>query len=141
MLRELNPMAVLAARDLQRARAFYRDTLGLDPSDIVMGQLMYSAPSGMRFMIYETENAGTAQNTQMCWMTADFDAEIEQLRSRGVKFEDYDQPGLKTENGVATMDDEKSAWFKDSEGNILCIAQVTAAFMSDAGTPAGAASV
>jgi hypothetical protein len=78
---------------------------------------------GTGFLLYETENAGSAKNTTMCWTVKDIDAEMSELRGRGVTFEDYDFPGLKTENGVATMDNEKSAWFVDSEGNILCIAQ------------------
>ena len=121
MLKELH--TVLPAADLQRARTFYHDKLELDPDEMHDGMLMYHAPEGSAFEIYETSNAGTAKNTQMVWMTDDLDAEMARLRKRGVVFEDYDIPGMKTENGVATMGDSKAAWFRDTEGNFLCISQ------------------
>lgn len=121
MLKELH--TVLPAADLQRARTFYHDKLELDPDEMHDGMLMYHGAEGSAFEIYETSNAGTAQNTQMLWMTDDLDAEMSRLRERGVVFEDYDIPGMKTENGVATMGDSKAAWFRDTEGNFLCISQ------------------
>lgn len=121
MLKELHP--VLPAANLERARAFYHDKLELDPAEEHEGFLMYTS-SGSGFEIYETENAGTAKNTQMNWMTDDLEAEMKQLREHGVVFEDYDIPGLKTVDGVATMGDSKSAWFRDTEGNFLCITQM-----------------
>jgi catechol 2,3-dioxygenase-like lactoylglutathione lyase family enzyme len=119
-----NVHAILPATDLDRVRAFYHDKLGLDPALEIPGMLVYGSASSPSFEVYETSNAGTAQNTQMCWRTDDIDAEMTDLRSRGVTFEDYDFPGLKTENGVASLDEGKSAWFRDSEGNYLCITQV-----------------
>lgn len=118
-------MPVLPASDLARARAFYHDRLGLDPDMEADGMLMYhSADAG--FEIYETPNAGTAKNTQMCWTTDDLDAEMARMRANGIVFEDYDVPGLKTVDGIATMEDgSRSAWFRDSEGNFLCVAQMT----------------
>jgi catechol 2,3-dioxygenase-like lactoylglutathione lyase family enzyme len=123
MLKELH--TVLPAADLQRARTFYHDKLDLDPDPNPSdgGSLMYHLTSDSGFEIYETSNAGTAQNTQMGWMTDDLDAEMSSLRERGVQFEDYDVPGMKTDNGVATMDGMKAAWFRDTEGNFICISQ------------------
>lgn len=126
MLNDLTMYAVLPAKDLHRARAFYEDKLGLSPSQEAPGVLIYRLGSGGVFQIYETENAGTAQNTQLGWSTDDFDTEFAHLRSAGVTFEDYDQPGLKTEDGVLADGDDKAAWFKDSEGNILCLSQMAA---------------
>ncbi|WP_458779378.1 VOC family protein [Arthrobacter sp. D3-16] len=124
MLKDSAIMAVLPAKDINRAKDFYRDKLGLEPSgSMEEDSLMYRCGSGTGFLIYQTDNAGTAKNTQMGWETDNFDAEMEELRRRGVVFEDYDQPGLKTENGVASSDWGKSAWFLDSEGNILNITQ------------------
>jgi predicted enzyme related to lactoylglutathione lyase len=113
-------VAVLPASDLARARAFYHDTLGFDPTEEQEGLLSYRQ-SGMAFDIYETTNAGTAKNTQMCFNTDDLDAEMARLRDRGVVFEDYDIPGLKTVDGVADMGEGRVAWFRDSEGNFLCL--------------------
>jgi catechol 2,3-dioxygenase-like lactoylglutathione lyase family enzyme len=122
MLKDLRTMAILPAKDLNRAKDFYRDKLGLEPSQSVEDEaVLYKCGAGTGFMVYKTDNAGTAKNTQLGWESANFDAEVEELRGRGVVFEDYDQPGLKTENGIATAEWGKSAWFLDSEGNILNI--------------------
>ena len=124
MLTDSNIIAVLPAKDINRAKEFYRDKLGIEPSESMEeGSVMYSCGQGTRFLIYQTENAGTARNTQMGWETDNLEREMEELRSRGVVFEDYDFPGLKTENGVATADWGKAAWFLDSEDNIINISQ------------------
>ena len=123
MLGQLETYSVLPAKDAQRARRFYADKLGLEPVEENEGGLMYRTAAGTAFFLYETENAGTAQNTAMCWMANDLDAEMAELRERGVVFEDYDFPELKTHDGVAEMGTERSAWFVDSEGNICCITQ------------------
>jgi catechol 2,3-dioxygenase-like lactoylglutathione lyase family enzyme len=115
--------AVLPASDLGRARSYYHDKFGFDPAEEHEGILMYRPADATKFDIYETPNAGTAKNTQMCFSTDDLDAEMARLRDLGVVFEDYDVPGLKTENGVAEMDGERTAWFRDSEGNFICISQ------------------
>ncbi|TFC52121.1 VOC family protein [Cryobacterium sp. TMT1-21] len=124
MLKELH--TVLPAADLRRAQAFYHDALELDPAEAheESRTLVYRTGAGGTFEIYETSNAGTARNTQMCWTTDDLDAEMSRLRERGVVFEDYDVPGLKTVNGVAATDEMKSAWFRDTEGNFICIFQM-----------------
>ncbi|MEO6828034.1 MAG: VOC family protein [Microbacteriaceae bacterium] len=123
MLSKLEVASMLPARDLQRARTFYKDMLGLEPAEETSADLTYQTPAGARFGIYETDNAGTAKNTALCWETPDIVAETAELRGRGVVFEEYDLPGLKTEHGVATMDTVKAAWFTDSEGNILCLSE------------------
>ncbi len=126
MFKDSNIMAVLPAKDINRAKEFYRDKLGIEPSEILEeGGAMYSCGQGTRFLLYQTENAGTAKNTQMGWETDDLEREMEELRGRGVVFEDYDFPGLKTENGIATTNWGKAAWFLDSEGNIINVAQRT----------------
>lgn len=122
MLKEVH--TVLPAADLKRAQAFYHDALDLDPAEVHQGTLTYRLASGAAFEIYETSNAGTARNTQMGWITDDLDAEMTKLRARGVMFEDYDIPGMKTVNGVATADDMKSAWFRDTEGNFICVSEM-----------------
>ena len=124
MLKDSNIMAVLAAKDINRAKDFYRDKLGMEPSESMEDDsVMYRCGNGTGFLVYQTENAGTAKNTQMGWETDNLEREMEELRGRGVVFEEYDFPGLKTENGIATDSWGKSAWFLDSEGNILNISQ------------------
>jgi catechol 2,3-dioxygenase-like lactoylglutathione lyase family enzyme len=121
MLRDKEVAAVLPANDVGRAKDFYRDKLGLEPAEPADDNVMYQCGNGTSFMLYQTDNAGTAKNTQMGWVTDDVERDVQELRSRGVVFEDYDFPGLKTENGIATSDAGKAAWFLDSEGNILSL--------------------
>jgi len=123
MLREMH--AVLPARDLARARKFYHDVLGLDPAEEhEQGRLLTYRVAGSAFDIYETENAGTAKNTQLCFETDDLDMEMRQMRERGVMFEDFEIPDvMKTENGIVTDEESRTAWFRDSEGNFICISQ------------------
>ena len=113
---------ILPAADLGRFRGYYHDTLGLDPSEEHDGMLTYgTGPTA--FEVYETENVGTAKNTQMVWMTDDLDAEMSRMRSAGVVFDEFEIPGMRTQDAVVETDEMRSAWFRDSEGNILCIAE------------------
>ncbi|WP_426225172.1 VOC family protein [Pseudarthrobacter sp. DSP2-3-2b1] len=125
MLKDSALIAVLPAKDINRAKDFYRDKLGMEPSETVQDSLVYRGGDGTRFLIYQTENAGTAKNTQMGWETDNLEREMEELRAKGVVFEEYDMPGLKTENGVVDNEWGKGAWFLDSEGNILSLSQRT----------------
>ena len=124
-------MAVLPASDLERARRFWSDVFGLTPVRSDMGGDFYVV-GGLPVLVYETQFAGTAQNTSFGLFTDDLDRDMAALRERGVTFNDYDLPGLKTENGVVDMDGERGAWFNDSEGNIISIAQPTSLSLDDA---------
>ena len=123
MLSDSMCFAAIPAADLERARRWYGDKLGLEPQGGDEGGLRYETGKGTGFLLYPSSFAGTNQATAMGWSVADFDGEIAELRRRGITFEDYDMPGLKTEDGVATLPDGsgRSAWFKDSEGNILAV--------------------
>jgi catechol 2,3-dioxygenase-like lactoylglutathione lyase family enzyme len=124
MLKEREVLAVLPAKDIARARNFYRDVLGLDPAETLDDEnLVYRCGNGTSFLLYRTDNAGTAKNTQLSWETDNLEREVEELRGRGVVFEEYDFPGLKTENGIATSTAGRAAWFTDTEGNILSLFQ------------------
>lgn len=122
MLQEFMCFAALPASDLARARRWYSEKLGIEPTEDRDGALQYETGEGTGFLLYESAFAGTNQATAMGWIVPDVDAELDDLRRRGVTFEDYDLPGLKTDDGVVTMPDgTKGAWFKDSEGNILSV--------------------
>lgn len=120
-------VAVLRAEDLERARAFYTDVMGytIDEQYSMPGVLMLRAGRDAALTIYERPGMPAPANTALGipLPDEDFDGCVEYLRSKGVALEDYDIPEieLKTENGVAMMDGAKTAWFKDSEGNILNI--------------------
>lgn len=124
MLKDLDTIAVLPAADISRASDFYQSVLRFDaPESLNEENLLFSAGNGTRFLVYKTEAAGSARNTQLSWETGNIEAEMADLRGRGVVFEDYDMPGLVTENGLVATPVGKAAWFKDSEGNILNILQ------------------
>jgi predicted enzyme related to lactoylglutathione lyase len=115
--------ANIPASDLDRARAFYQDKLGLVPTDENRQYkvLTYTTPSGSWFQVYETTFAGTAGHTIAQWDVDDISKTVTDLKSRGVEFEQYDFPGIQWENNIASGPMGRTAWFKDSEGNILCL--------------------
>jgi catechol 2,3-dioxygenase-like lactoylglutathione lyase family enzyme len=115
---------MLAASDLGRARAWYADKLGLEPAHDVPDEIVYRQGK-THFTVYQTDAAGTARNTVAVWRIGDLRAEMSELRARGAVFEDYDFGEIRTVDGVlADPDgDSLSAWFKDSEGNVLGLVQ------------------
>lgn len=113
----------LPASDVRRARAFYEGVLGFTPAEEQAGGVAYAFANGTRCFLYPTANAGTNQASQAFWQVADVEREVADLKARGVTFEEYDQPGMKTVNSIVTAGGAKAAWFKDPEGNILAIIQ------------------
>lgn len=131
MLKNSDVAARLPAQDLGRAESFYRDKLGLTPNEERPGGLRYRCGNGW-FSLFESAGIPSGNHTQLGWEVDDIEATVAQLRARGVVFEDYDLPGLKTVNGIAEVTGhypsrggvgEKAAWFRDSEGNLLGIGQ------------------
>ncbi|HZP20630.1 MAG TPA: VOC family protein [Bauldia sp.] len=123
MLNAKSVGASIPVADLNRAVRWYAEKLGLKPAmqDEQMGAI-YRLPNGTGFMLYPTPtNAGKAPNTLMGFEVADVKAEVASLRKAGVKFEEYDMPGLKTVEGIATFGDAHAAWFRDIDGNIIAI--------------------
>jgi catechol 2,3-dioxygenase-like lactoylglutathione lyase family enzyme len=126
MLADSDVATRLPARDLARARRFYAEKLGMEPVEERPGGLRYSCRGGA-FALFESTGGPSGTHTQMAWEVADIEATVATLRMRGVVFEEYDLPGLKTVNGIATIEGnypskgrgERAAWFKDSEGNLL----------------------
>jgi catechol 2,3-dioxygenase-like lactoylglutathione lyase family enzyme len=107
----------IPAKDLDGTRRFYEDVLGAQVVTEDPGGIMYRSGDSY-FSLYPTEFAGTAQHTLGAFMVADVEAAVAELRGKGVRFEEYDLPGLKTVNGIAELGGIKGAWFKDPEGNI-----------------------
>jgi catechol 2,3-dioxygenase-like lactoylglutathione lyase family enzyme len=117
----------LPAQDLDRARRFYSDKLGLDPAEERPGGLRYRLGSG-EFALYASAGASPGTFTQIALEVDDLDAVVAVLTRRGVVFEEVDVPGLKTVDGIAEVEGnypskdsrgERAAWFRDSEGNLL----------------------
>jgi predicted enzyme related to lactoylglutathione lyase len=125
VLNTATPRAALPVEDLARAKAFYAEKLGLTPSREVEGALFYEGSGNSGFLLFPTGGRPSGQHTQMAWFVKDIAATVLELKRRGVHFEDYDFPGLKTIDGIADLGYEKSAWFRDSEGNLLALGQLT----------------
>jgi catechol 2,3-dioxygenase-like lactoylglutathione lyase family enzyme len=113
----------IPATDVARARRFYEEKLGFKPSRELAGGVDYEFANGTACFLYPTPNGGTSKASQAFWQVADIEAEVAELKSRGVVFEEYDYPNMKTVNSIATGGGAKAAWFKDSEGNIMAIIQ------------------
>ncbi len=111
----------LPAEDIGRARAFYEEKLGLTPLKSTEGDVMFECGGGTMLYIYE-RGPSVAEHTEAVFQVDDVESEINDLESRGVVFEDYDMPDVKTdEKHMATQDGYHTAWFKDTEGNIIGI--------------------
>ena len=108
--------------NVARARSFYEQKVGLRPKEEFAGGVIYEC-GGAEAFLYPTHNDGTSRASQAFWEVPDVEAEVAELKARGVTFEEYDIPGLKTKNGIATGGGARTAWFKDSEGNILAVSQ------------------
>src|ERR1700731_4614319 len=123
MLQDFSLYAYIPAKDVARARRFYEGKLGFRPKLEVAGGVVYEFGEKTACFLYPTPNGGTSKASQAFWQVDDVEREVAELKGRGVKFEEYDAPGLKTKDGIATAGGAKSAWFKDTEGNILAIIQ------------------
>jgi catechol 2,3-dioxygenase-like lactoylglutathione lyase family enzyme len=130
MLNESDVATRIPARDLDRARKFYSDKLGMEPIEQRPGGLRYRSGNSF-FVLFESSGEASGSHTQMGWEVDDIEATVAVLKARGVVFEEYDLPGLKTVNGIAIIAGnypskgvgERGSWFKDSEGNLLGIGQ------------------
>jgi predicted enzyme related to lactoylglutathione lyase len=125
MLSSSRVEANIPAADLKRARDFYANVLGLTPVREIDGiQLTYRTDGGTTFNVYVTSFAGQAGHTIAQWHVDDVEAEVRDLKAKGVTFEVYDMPGVRWDGEIATLEGMgRAAWFKDSEGNTLCLDQ------------------
>jgi catechol 2,3-dioxygenase-like lactoylglutathione lyase family enzyme len=131
MLANARVAARLPAQDLDRARRFYADKLGLEPTEERPGGLLYRFANG-EFALYTSAGQAPGTFTQMGFEVDDLDAIVTELKRRGVVFEDVDVPGLETTDGIAEVPGnypskggkgERAAWLRDSEGNTLGFGQ------------------
>ena len=122
----------LPAQDLDRARRFYADTLGLEPVEERDGGLRYRC-GGSCFSLFASTGRASGEHTQMGWMVKDIEATVADLRAKGIEFLEYDFPGFRTVDGIVDIDGtyasdggkgERAAWFHDSEGNLLAVGQL-----------------
>jgi len=129
-LKDTAVVPVLAVDDLDRAAGFYRDKLGLEVDRFEQDPTSAMVRVGDKgwLMLY-TSAFKRGETTAASFIVPDVESTVAELRGRGVEFEEYDLPGLKTEQGVATFESFKTAWFKDSEGNTIAVSQEQEALM------------
>jgi catechol 2,3-dioxygenase-like lactoylglutathione lyase family enzyme len=120
MLANSNATANLAVRDLERAKAFYGGTLGLEQVDDLFGELIVYKSGDTTINVYRSQFAGTNKATAVTWTVGDqIETVVKSLKSKGVAFEHYEMPGLTIEGDVHVGQGMTVAWFKDPDGNIL----------------------
>jgi catechol 2,3-dioxygenase-like lactoylglutathione lyase family enzyme len=124
MLYGRHVLPTIPASDLARARAWYADKLGFAAGQEEAAALLYRRGEERLFLLFSSPGAGTAHHQLAAWVVEDLAAEVAELRARGVEFEEYDEPGLRTVDGIAVTPVGTAAWFKDSEGNVLTITQL-----------------
>ena len=127
MIANAQPEAVIPVSDLERAISFYTDTLGLEldqryevPAENPLARLKVGSGT---IAVYKSVGAGQSRHTLVGFIVDDIEAAADDLRGRGVVFEEYDMGDIKTENGIARLGSMAGAWFKDPDGNILGLGQ------------------
>jgi catechol 2,3-dioxygenase-like lactoylglutathione lyase family enzyme len=124
MLTDKHTHPTIPVTDLAKARAFYEGVLGFTPSIEMPSACMYQSGGGADFLVFVSAGPSNGKHTVMGFKVKDIRAEVEALKAKGVVFEEYDLPGLKTVDSIAESGPLKSAWFRDPEGNILGIVQL-----------------
>ena len=121
MLANASVTTMLPVRDMTRARAFYERCLGLKPGNFKPDGKFEYAVGDATLALFPKPGGTKAEHTAISFRVRDISASIAELKEAGVVFESYDLPGFKTVDHVCVLGSEKAAWFKDTEGNYLCI--------------------
>ena len=125
MLSQAKIHATIPAQDLARARTFYEAVLGFKPASVAPGGIFYEVDNGSRFLLFPSSGRASGGHTQLGFTVDNLEAEVRELRQKGVTFESYDMPQFDTGTSIATFPGTRSAWFKDTEGNLLGMVQMT----------------
>ena len=121
MLGKSDATAMIAVKDIDRARKFYEDTLGLETRDEMGGEVLSVKSGETTISVYRSEFAGTNKATALTFDVDDIEAEVSELKGKGIFFEQYDMPGLEKQGDLYVAEGMKTAWFKDPDGNILSL--------------------
>jgi len=122
MLSDKNAMATIPVKDMEAAKKFYAETLGLKPDGVDTAGVVTYRSGNSRLLVYRSDFAGTNKATAATWgIGNELENEVRRLKSAGVTFEHYDYPGLRLEGDIHIAGDFRAAWFKDPDGNILHI--------------------
>jgi catechol 2,3-dioxygenase-like lactoylglutathione lyase family enzyme len=123
MLGKTDATPMIAVKDLDRARKFYEDKLGLKTKDEMGGELLTMKSGDTLINVYRSEFAGTNKATALTFDVDDIDSEVRDLKEKGIFFEHYDMPGLEQHGDLYVAEGVKMAWFKDPDGNILSLVE------------------
>lgn len=122
MLEQADAVPTIGVKNLEKAKQFYQNKLGLTPVGEGDDEVQLFKAGNSTIEVYKSDFAGTNKATAMTWALGDdLEKEVESLKSKGVKFEHYDMPDMKLEGDIHVAKDMKVAWFKDPDGNILCL--------------------
>ena len=121
MLGKADATPMIAVKDLDRARKFYEETLGLTAKEAMPGEVLEVKSGDTRFEVYRSEFAGTNKATALNFEVDDIESEVRELRDKGIFFEKYDVEGLTPKGDIYEGQGIKTAWFKDPDGNILSL--------------------
>jgi catechol 2,3-dioxygenase-like lactoylglutathione lyase family enzyme len=123
MLGKADATPMIPVKDLDRARAFYEDTLGLKTKDEMGGEVLTMESGDTTINVYRSEFAGTNKATALTFEVDDAEKEVRELKDKGIFFEHYDMPGLTAQGDLYVAEGFKTAWFKDPDGNILSLVE------------------
>ena len=121
MLRTAGATPMIAVKDIDRARRFYEETLGLDTKPAMGGEILEVKSGDTLINVYKSEFAGTNKATALTFDVEDIEAEVRDLKDKGIFFEQYDMPGLEKQGDLYVAEGMKTTWFKDPDGNILSL--------------------
>ena len=121
MLGKADATPMIAVKDIDRAKQFYAEKLGLEPIEEFGGEVFMLKSGDTKLSVYKSEFAGTNKATALTFDVDDIDAEVRELKDKGISFEHYDVEGLKADGDIYSGEGMKTAWFKDPDGNILSL--------------------
>ena len=121
MFEDTDTMATIAVNDVKAAAKFYEDTLGLKPAASQEQQVRAYRTGNSTILVYQSTFAGTNKATAATWAVDNVEKVVETLKSKGVRFEHYDMPGITRQGDIHIAGKRKNAWFKDPDGNIFSV--------------------
>ena len=121
MLAKAEAMPMIGVKDIDRARKFYEDKLGLETKEAMGGEVLEVTIGDRVINVYRSEHAGTSKTTALTFAVDDIEAEVRDLKDKGIFFEEYDMPGLEKRGDLYVAEGMKTTWFKDPDGNILSL--------------------
>ena len=121
MLAKAEAVPMIAVKDIDRARKFYADTLGLEAREAMGGEVLEVRSGDRVINVYRSQHAGTNKATALTFAVDDIEAEVRELKDKGIFFEQYDMPGLEKKGDLYVAQGMKTTWFKDPDGNILSL--------------------